>query len=51
LSDELSRRIQAANPRVRIITYPAAHHWVHDDEPERFRTDVAAFRRGRTPQS
>ncbi len=43
LSDETSRRIAAANDQVRIVTYPEAHHWVHDDEPEQFEADVAAF--------
>jgi pimeloyl-ACP methyl ester carboxylesterase len=43
LSDETARRIEAANRRARIVTYPNAHHWVHDDEPEQFRADVAAF--------
>ncbi len=43
LSDETCRRIEAANPRARVVTYPEAHHWVHDDEPERFIADVASF--------
>jgi esterase len=43
LSDETSRRIEAANPRVCLITYAEAHHWVHDDEPERFVSDLATF--------
>jgi len=43
LSDETTRRIEAANPHARVITYPEAHHWVHDDEPQRFLSDVAAF--------
>jgi hypothetical protein len=25
------------------VTYSEAQHWVHDDEPERFSSDVGAF--------
>ena len=46
LSEDTSRRIEAANRRAHIVTYAAAHHWVHDDEPDRFRADVAAFLAG-----
>jgi pimeloyl-ACP methyl ester carboxylesterase len=36
-------RIRAANSLVVVVTYPEAHHWVHDDEPERFARDVRRF--------
>jgi hypothetical protein len=36
-------KLQAANTRATIISYDAAYHWLHQDEPERFDTDVWAF--------
>jgi pimeloyl-ACP methyl ester carboxylesterase len=36
-------KLQAANPRATIISYDAAYHWLHQDEPERFDADVWAF--------
>ena len=43
ITDELSRRMEASNKRARVVLYPEAYHWVHDDEPESFISDVRAF--------
>ena len=37
------QRLEDANRLVRVIIYPEAHHWVHDDESDRFKGDVRAF--------
>ncbi len=36
-------KMRAANPRLQVITYDNAHHWLHQDEPERFARDVSTF--------
>ena len=36
-------KMKAANPGLQVITYENAHHWLHQDEPERFERDVSAF--------
>lgn len=40
---EAAARMQATNPRLKAIEYPEADHWLHQDEPDRFYRDVAAF--------
>jgi pimeloyl-ACP methyl ester carboxylesterase len=35
--------MQATNPRLQVITYERAHHWLHQDEPRRFARDVSTF--------
>ena len=35
--------MQALNHNLRVVTYPDAHHWLHQDEPDRFQSDLNAF--------
>jgi pimeloyl-ACP methyl ester carboxylesterase len=46
LTDDVVEGMETTNPQVRVVTYSEAHHWVHDDEPERFARDVNAFLAG-----
>lgn len=43
IDPETAKRMEAANPRLKVTEYPEAHHWLHQDEPDRFYEDVAAF--------
>jgi pimeloyl-ACP methyl ester carboxylesterase len=43
ISLETVEKMRAANPRLQVITYDRAHHWLHQDEPEMFERDVSAF--------
>ncbi|MTE18958.1 alpha/beta fold hydrolase [Streptomyces sp. TRM43335] len=39
----LAREMTERRPRTRLVTFPSAGHWVHDDAPEDFARAVADF--------
>jgi esterase len=46
ITDESVAGMQALNRRLRVVTYPEANHWLHQDEPDRFEGDLNTFLSG-----
>jgi esterase len=40
ISAERVARMEALNQHLRVVTYPDANHWLHQDEPDRFESDL-----------
>jgi esterase len=43
LPADLAREMVARRPRTRLVEFPHAGHWIHDDDPDGFAHTVAAF--------
>jgi pimeloyl-ACP methyl ester carboxylesterase len=43
VSAEAAEMMGALNDRIRVVDYPNARPWLHQNEPQRFARDVLAF--------
>jgi len=51
LPAELARRMTARRPGARLVEFPDAGHWVHDDEPAAMARAIEAFLRSPGPST
>lgn len=43
LTGDLAQRMVIRRPNTRLVEFPDAGHWIHDDDPDGFANVISAF--------